>query len=52
MILNNFNNNLNSNEFKTTVNEKTYDLKNAEKFLVKITTQKISKEEALRLYLI
>ena len=28
--------NLNNDEFKTTVNKKTYDLKNAEKFLLKI----------------
>ena len=28
-------NNLNNNEFKTTVNKKAYDLKNAKKFLVK-----------------
>ena len=32
------NNNLNNNEFKTTVDKKTYDLQNAKKFLVKITT--------------
>ena len=43
-------NNLNNNEFKTTVDKKTYDLKKAKKFLVKITTQKISKKEALKLY--
>ena len=33
-------NNLNNNEFKTTADKKTYDLKNAKKCLVKITTQK------------
>ena len=38
--------NLNNDKFKTTVNKKTYDLKNAKKFLVKITTQKISEEDA------
>ena len=43
-------NNLNNNEFKTTVDKKTYDLKNAKRFLVRITTQRISKEEALELY--
>ena len=35
-------NNLNNNKFKTTVNKKTYDLNNAKKFLLKITTPKIS----------
>ena len=39
-------NNLNNNEFKTTIDKNIYDLKNAEKFLVKITTQKFSKKEA------
>ena len=43
-------NNLNDNEFKTTVNKKTYDLKNAKKFLEKITIQKISEEDAKKLY--
>ena len=43
-------NNLNNNEFKTTVNKKVYDLKNAKEFWVKIITQKISKKEALELY--
>ena len=43
-------NNLNNDEFKTTVDKKTYDLKNAKDFLVKITTQKIRKKEALKLY--
>ena len=42
--------NLNNDKFKTTVNKKTYDLKNAKKFLVKITTQKISKEDAKELH--
>ena len=41
---------MNNNEFKTTVDKKTYDLKNAKKFLVRIITQKISKEEVLKLY--
>ena len=40
-------NNLNSNEFKTTVDKKTYDLKNAEKFLTRIITQKISYDETV-----
>ena len=43
-------NNLNNNEFKTTVNKKTYDLKNAKNVLVKITTQKISEKNALELF--
>ena len=43
-------NNLNNNEFKTTIDKKPYDLKNTKNLLVKITTQKISKEEALKLY--
>ena len=43
-------NNLNNSEFKTTVDKKTYDLKNAKKFLVKITTQKINEKEAFELY--
>ena len=42
-------NNLNKNEFKTTINKKVYDLKNVQKFLVKITTQKISEKEACKL---
>ena len=43
-------NNLNNDESKTTINKKVYDLKNAKKFLVKITTQKINKNEAHKLY--
>ena len=43
-------NNLNNDEFKTTLDKKAYDLKNAKKFLVKIPTQEISKKEALKLY--
>ena len=39
-------NNLNNNEFKTTVDKKTYDLKNSKFFLEKITNQKISEEDA------
>ena len=42
--------NLNNNKFKTTVEEKGYDLKNAKKFLVKITPAKISEKEALELH--
>ena len=43
-------NSLNNNEFKTTVDKKAYDLKNAKKFLVKVTTQKNSEKKALKLY--
>ena len=43
-------NNLNNNAFKTTVDKKDYDLKNAKKFLVKITTQKLSKKDTRQLY--
>ena len=43
-------NKLNNNRFKTTVNKRAYDLKNAKTFLEKITTQKISENEASRLY--
>ena len=57
MIRNDFNsliqdvyNNLNNNEFKTTVDKKPYDLKNAKKSLGKITTQKISAEDTKKLY--
>ena len=43
-------NNLNNSEFKTTANKKDYDLKNVKKFLVKIITQKIGKNETRKLY--
>ena len=43
-------NNLNNNEFKTSVDKKTYHLKNAKNFLLKITTQKISEKNALKMY--
>ena len=43
-------NNLNKNEFKTTVDKKDYDLKNTKRFMVKITTQKISEKEAHKPY--
>ena len=43
-------NNLNIDKFKTTINKKAHDLKNAKKFLVKIITPKISEKEALELY--
>ena len=43
-------NNLSNDEFKTSVVKKAYDLKNVKKFLVKISTQKISENETLVLY--
>ena len=43
-------NSLDNDELKTTVNKKVYDLKNAEKFLLTIGTQKISEEDAKKLY--
>ena len=43
-------NNLDDNNYKTAVNNHTYDLRNAKKFLLEITTRKISKSEALELY--
>ena len=42
--------NLNNDEFKTTVNKKADDLKNSKKFLLKISAQKISEEDAKELY--
>ena len=42
-------NNSNSDKFKTTVDRKAYHLKNAKKFLLKIITQKLSENEALKL---
>ena len=43
-------NNLNNNEFKSTVNKKAYDLKNAKDFLEKIIIQKISEKDVKKLY--
>ena len=43
-------NNLNNDKFKTTVEGKPYGLRKAKKFLVKMTAQKISEQEALELY--
>ena len=42
--------NLTKDELKTTVNKKVYHLKTVKKFLVKMTTQKISEKEAFELY--
>ena len=41
---------MNNDEFKTTVERKSYYLRNVKKFLLEITTKKISEEEALKLY--
>ena len=40
--------NLDIKDYKTTLNNRRYDLKNAEKFLLKIINWKISKNEALK----
>ena len=45
-------NNLNNDELKTTVDKKAYDLKNAKKFLVRITTQKINERSYMNCILI
>ena len=49
-LIRDVNNNLNNNEFKTTINKKVYNLNNAQKFLVDITTQKIIEKGAFELY--
>ena len=49
-LIKNIPDNLNNNKFKTTVEEKAYDLKNAKTFLMKITTAKISEKKAFELY--
>ena len=41
--------NLNNDEFITTVDRNDYDLKNAKRFLLKITTHEISQKEAVKL---
>ena len=43
-------NNLDNKDYKTTVNNRRYDLKNAETFLVEIITKKITGNEACKLY--
>ena len=43
-------NNLNHDEFKTTVDRKSYDLRNAKKFLLETTTKKLNENEAHELY--
>ena len=42
--------NENNKDFKITINEKTYDLKNAKQFWTKITKSEISKNVAKKLY--
>ena len=41
---------MNNHEFKTTINKSIYNLNNAQKLLVDITTQKIIEKEAFELY--
>ena len=41
---------MNNNEYKTTINKKFYDFKNAQKFLVSITTEKLSEKKARESY--
>ena len=39
-------NNQDNNDFKIVMNKRTYDLKNAKKFWMEVTTHKITKSEA------
>ena len=39
-----------NNDFRTVINKKAYDLKNANKFWTEVTTGKITKSEAKKLY--
>ena len=43
-------NNQDNNDFKIIINKRTYDLKNAKKSWMEVTTCKISKSEAKKLY--
>ena len=43
-------NSLDDGNYNTTVNNRAYDCKNAEKILLKIITRKISKNQAGKLY--
>ena len=43
-------NNLDNNNYQTTISNNKYDLKNAEQFLLKIVTKKINKNEEHKLY--
>ena len=51
-LISNIYNNQNNKDFKITINKKTYDLKNAKKKKnwTRVTTSKISKNEAKKLY--
>ena len=49
-MIQDFDNNLSNNEFKTTAIKNVYNLKNTKKFLAKITIEKISKKETRKLY--
>ena len=42
--------NQNNKDFKITMNKKTYDLKNAKNFWIKVTTSKIYRNEVKKLY--
>ena len=43
-------NNQDNNDFKITIKKKSYNLEKANKFWMKITTRKISKNEAKKMY--
>ena len=43
-------NNQHNNNFKIIINKRTYDLKNAKKFRMEVTTRKTTKSEAKELY--
>ena len=43
-------NNQDKNDFKITINKRIYDLKNAKKYWMDVTTRKITKSEAKELY--
>ena len=43
-------NNQDNNDFKIIINKRTYDLKNAKKNWMEVTTGKITKSEAKKLY--
>ena len=43
-------NNQGNNNFKLTINRRTYNLKNAKPFWTEVTTHKITKTEAKKLY--
>ena len=43
-------NNQNNKDFKITINKKTHNLKNAKNFWTKVTTSKISRIDAKKLY--